>query len=978
MARKWHLLHRALRSSLLRLLREGLFLYRSRWLAWFLAGFFLASSILPVASGNAPASLLATDEPSPQTRSAYSGILIAQGGSSTGELVRLGWEYYQEGDYVKAEEVLQQALGRLSELGEQQPNFNLRSTQILYARVLSKLGLYPRTCNTLIEGLDAHFLMAAREESSSESERKESSSESAREASSSEPEREKSSSELVEGDISCDRLAIGDEQKPHLREHLESILHVPSLDPWHLGQLIGWQSLGVTLRVLGQLEDSQIVLGLLVDALKDYPYPKTQQLLGVTQLSLANTFRAKGNLEQERQAPPQYEYTPWRCEPFSLSSAPGKEEYAESIRIYKELSEEQSDFNDIQIKSQVNHLSLLSVIRGANALAEAETLADKIIENPELSKSSSVRSHQLASARSQIYTRIDYAKSLACLQQRGSTKVTNGDVDDQMRYALEGAEELGDPEAFNNRRALSYVLGNWGALHEERQEFQQARDLTQEALLLAQPGQMPEVAYQWQWQLGRLHEAEGEIEEAIAAYEAAVQTLESVRGELLTVNSDVQFSFRDNVEPLYRTLIRLLLLAPDEGAIGQENLLKSISYIDALQLAELENFLRCSLQGNSDSVQLPQSESDDRESRVTALRNRLDRIFEIDPRAALIYAIVLDERLEIILAPPKQDLSHYTTHFSKELQSRLDDWLKSIYKPPGEREGINKDGGEQLYEIILPKPLNEKLLSNTDSSGHKEIETLVFVLDSQLRNIPLSVLYNREGEDGEGKYLIEDYALALAPVSALLAPKRLETEQFRVLAVGLSERDALPAASPLIGVRNSVEKILELSPRKGQAILGKQFNSQVIEDRLRSSLFQVVHFATHAQFSSNPEKTYVLTQGENLNVTQLEQLLRTRTSDTPESIELFVLSACQTAQGDKRATLGLSGVAVKAGAGSTLATLWSVVDGQTTDFMERFYQQLFKEERTVSEALRQTQIQYIKEDRKPFYWAGFVLVGNWL
>ncbi|HBY76662.1 MAG TPA: hypothetical protein DEG47_06595, partial [Cyanobacteria bacterium UBA11148] len=95
---------------------------------------------------------------------------------------------------------------------------------------------------------------------------------------------------------------------------------------------------------------------------------------------------------------------------------------------------------------------------------------------------------------------------------------------------------------------------------------------------------------------------------------------------------------------------------------------------------------------------------------------------------------------------------------------------------------------------------------------------------------------------------------------------------------------------------------------------------------------------------------------------------------------LLVLSACQTAAGDNRAALGLAGVAVRSGARSTLATLWSVDDQSTSFFMVEFYKILTQSSVTKAQALRHAQLILLEQPRfrHPYYWAPFVLVGNWL
>ena len=139
----------------------------------------------------------------------------------------------------------------------------------------------------------------------------------------------------------------------------------------------------------------------------------------------------------------------------------------------------------------------------------------------------------------------------------------------------------------------------------------------------------------------------------------------------------------------------------------------------------------------------------------------------------------------------------------------------------------------------------------------------------------------------------------------------------------------------------------------------------------------MVHLATHGEFSSDPEKTFILTSDKLVKVKEFDNLLRVSDSSKSKSIELLVLSACKTAEGDKRAALGLAGIAVRAGARSTLATLWSIDDRFTADVMSEFYRQL-KAGVNKAEALQRAQLAVFAKDNSPYFWASYVLVGNWL
>ena len=109
---------------------------------------------------------------------------------------------------------------------------------------------------------------------------------------------------------------------------------------------------------------------------------------------------------------------------------------------------------------------------------------------------------------------------------------------------------------------------------------------------------------------------------------------------------------------------------------------------------------------------------------------------------------------------------------------------------------------------------------------------------------------------------------------------------------------------------------------------------------------------------------------------ELNNLLRDETA-----IDLLVLSACETATGDRRAVLGLAGVSVRSGVNSTLATLWQVNDRSTAQLMSQFYHYLnLNPKMTKAEALRQAQLELWKYQEAdwedPFFWASYILVGN--
>lgn len=266
---------------------------------------------------------------------------------------------------------------------------------------------------------------------------------------------------------------------------------------------------------------------------------------------------------------------------------------------------------------------------------------------------------------------------------------------------------------------------------------------------------------------------------------------------------------------------------------------------------------------------------------------------------------------------------------------------------------------QQLYNWLI-RPAEAALTQH-------HIKQLVFVLDGYLRSLPMAVLH-----DGN-QYLIEKYSLALTPGLQLLSRVRSH-QQFRVLAGGITEaRQGFPA---LPAVKSEIAQIqAQLST---QVLLNRNFTDAELQHEVADIPFSVVYLATHGQFSSKAEETFVLTWNDHLKVKDLEQLLQQRELNTP--LELLVLSACQTAKGNDRAALGMAGVAVRSGARSTIATLWSVQDQSTAEFMATFYQKLTQPDISRAEALRQAQLSLLHNPQyqHPYYWAPFVLLGNWL
>ena len=541
---------------------------------------------------------------------------------------------------------------------------------------------------------------------------------------------------------------------------------------------------------------------------------------------------------------------------------------------------------------------------------------------------------RLPTNRANIDRKINFAYSLIQLSA-SEAKNKTANILSQLEITQLLDRIIEQAEAIDYKKARSYALGLRGQIAEQHKDWQDARDYTEQALILAQKLNIPETSYLWQWQMGRIERALGEPKKAIANYFQAVELLKFLSKDIAAIDPQVQYSFRDGVEPVYRELVSLLL-----NNIQQEetdNLERAREVMESLQQAELNNFFR--------------------EACLDAQTVEIDNL---DRQAAIIYPIILSDRLEVIVSLPNRPLKHYTTEIPQQQLEVIIAKLRYNIVVRSRRNFYRP--AQKLYELLID-PISEDLVRDG-------IKTLVFVPDGAFRNLPFSALY-----DGD-RYLIENYSIALTPGLQLLDPRPLTEEKLHTVAAGLTK--SVAGFSALNYVKAELEQIEQAVD--SVVLLDREFTPESLKQEIESSDYPIVHIATHGQFSSSMDDTFLLAWNDRININELDGILQTRNFSAENAIELLVLSACETATGDNRAALGLAGMAVRAGAKSTLATLWAVNDRATAKLMSNFYRQLSDKHLPKAEAVRQAQLFLLQDDKykHPFYWAPYVLLGNWL
>ncbi|HZK81703.1 MAG TPA: CHAT domain-containing protein, partial [Humisphaera sp.] len=409
-------------------------------------------------------------------------------------------------------------------------------------------------------------------------------------------------------------------------------------------------------------------------------------------------------------------------------------------------------------------------------------------------------------------------------------------------------------------------------------------------------------------------------------------------------NPNMRSSFREQAGPIYTGLADMLLRRADREKgleSEQSDMRQARSAVELLKSAELEDYFQ------DKCAQLYKEQQQD----IDALARQY--------KAAIVYIIPLADRTELLVTLP-DGLRRFrspvnSNHLAKtvhEFREMLEKRTTNEYRIPA----------RQIYDWLIAPVAAELKRQN--------VKTLVFVPDGALRTIPMAALI-----DEKGKFLIESYPVAVTPGLSLMPPQPIDRQDTIVLRTGLSmskqgfpELDFVPGELARIGHLYG-----------GKNLLNRTFTAANVTRAMQNTPYTIVHIASHGEFRGDSKRTFLLTFDNRINLHDLEMLIEpSKFAGRP--VELLMLSACQTAKGDDRAALGLAGVAVKAGARSAVATLWSVNDEASSQLVNAFYTQLHDHpDISKAEALRRAQMKIIagKIYSHPAYWSAFLLIGNW-
>ncbi|WP_111655342.1 CHAT domain-containing tetratricopeptide repeat protein [Isoalcanivorax indicus] len=384
---------------------------------------------------------------------------------------------------------------------------------------------------------------------------------------------------------------------------------------------------------------------------------------------------------------------------------------------------------------------------------------------------------------------------------------------------------------------------------------------------------------------------------------------------------------------------------------------------------------------------------------LDSLRALQGTLRQLGPGTVLLHYLVTPERLRILVTTADVQLHRDSAISEAELNRLILAYRQVLQDPRRDPQAPAR----ALYDVLIA-PVHDDL-------QQAQARVLMLGLDANLRYLPLAALHSGE------RWLVEDYALSIYTAAAranLTAPPRTD---WRVAGLGVSEAAAGFSALPAVPFElHSVVRDPLRNPDggmlHGSIHLDGEFDADALTEILEDA-YPVVHIASHFHFGHGTEADSFLVLGNDQRLS-LEDF---RHGAFPlHEVDLLTLSACDTAVGgpgdNGREVEGFGVMAQRQGARAVIATLWPVADASTGLFMQQFYDHRVHAQTHKAEALRRAQLAllggqmdlsavpenltrglarpasgnvpepYITNPDQPFshpyYWAPFILMGNWL
>jgi CHAT domain-containing protein len=517
--------------------------------------------------------------------------------------------------------------------------------------------------------------------------------------------------------------------------------------------------------------------------------------------------------------------------------------------------------------------------------------------------------------------------------------------------ALEAcSESLRLREPLGNQEKIARTKKHLALIHLAQKNYPAALKFATESAQLSQ--QLPENYWSARSIAGQAHLKQNQLEQAQQCFADAISVIEKLRTQA-AISPEIKQRFFENKVTPYLAMVDIL--------VAQARPLEALAYAERTKARVL--------------LDLIASRSNERLSAPSLNAAQTLTLAETeallpDAKTALLEFIIADEKVYLFalhcpaaraelrvfpLAINKAQLTELVTRFRQELATRKLSFTASA---------------EALHQQLL-KPAQSILTGKT---------SLVIVPDGVLWELPFQALM-----PAKGRYLLEDHNIAYAPSLTALREitKRKPTTAHASQTLLAFGNPALAATANLPPLPNTEKQVRELGALFGATVSKIYLGAEASEQRFKAEAanYSILNLATHGIFDDQqPMASRVLLAqaGNEDGALEAHEIMRLQLK-----ADLVVLSACETARGHigpGEGVIGLTWAFLNAGAPTVVVSQWQVREDSTAALMQAFYRHIKTPTAnlTRAEALRQAALSVMKDNRyrHPFYWAGFVLVGD--
>jgi CHAT domain-containing protein/Tfp pilus assembly protein PilF len=552
-------------------------------------------------------------------------------------------------------------------------------------------------------------------------------------------------------------------------------------------------------------------------------------------------------------------------------------------------------------------------------------------------------------------------------------------------------------------KSVSMILNNMGYVYLNTEHYGQAESFFQQALERAVKDEDYDTLWEVYFGLAQVKERGKNFPEAIENYLESIKSIETVKDRIVLDLHNASFLQRKLkvYERLMDLLFDLYEKQPNHG-YGEKMfyvaerakarvLLENLANTGVSYKEVINNQIHLTEEDHINHLNQRYVEINSTQKKVPAVFYMNEEVQSyLKNRDAVIFEYFLGEKKSYLFRVTEKELRVFPLPSEKSIMRSIQGYLKMLRSPP-EGKFKGKAASQRIYkELLYP-------LSSLKPDSFKNI---IIIPSGVLYYLPFETLVVPEQKN---EYLVSKYRVSYMPscdalIYLSLGEKRdIYQKDFFALGNPLIKEKMESRCSPsdilmqlyenqgfkfysLPYSKKEIKSISRFFKKEKRDIFLNEDASEETLKRIQLSDYKIIHFSCHGFIDEGHpfRSSLVLSMTQRKDEDGFLQVREIYNLDM--NPQLVVLSACQTGRGTLKrgeGVLGLPRVFFYRGSESVLSTLWRVKDKQAAVFMNLFYKYLASG-KSRSHSLQLAKIEFIqsKKHSNPFYWAPFVLNGE--